>query len=261
MLLLSSNDSDAAARNNEKLAKLARFVQLMAAPKRSFLKLIRNDEVLAILERILVRVFCREKEVTRTLTIHASNFKSLRHLRILKDLSVSGRMWIPLMDAADEEFSYIVSRMPENAKSLMCPLSSIFSLAVAQFHKISAGHSTKDWLDFLMEEDAARIIHDIDVKLILALSSFSRDVKDMMLVIPYYPSIDDDILNLMDEVELDKFLKEASEAIDDADKLAEFIREKAATAIERFLVSFFVGFGGVAIKSRQRTHTQSVPLP
>jgi chemotaxis regulatin CheY-phosphate phosphatase CheZ len=50
-------------------------------------------------------------------------------------------------------------------------------------------------------------------------------------------SIDDDILKLMDEVKLDKFLKEASEAIDDADKLAEFIREKAATAIERFLVS------------------------
>ena len=50
-------------------------------------------------------------------------------------------------------------------------------------------------------------------------------------------SIDDDILNLMDEVELDRLLKEASEAIDDADKLAAFIREKAAAAIERFLVS------------------------
>lgn len=49
-------------------------------------------------------------------------------------------------------------------------------------------------------------------------------------------SIDDDILNLIDEVELDKFLKEASEAIDDADKLSEFIRVKAGTAVERFLV-------------------------
>lgn len=169
------------------------------------------------------------------LTIHACNFKSLRHLRILKDLSVSGKMWIPLLDAADEEFSYVVSRMPENAKEFMCPLSSIFSLCVAQFHKIIAGHSTKDWLDFLLEDDGVRIIHELDMKLILAMSSFSRDVKDMMLVIPYYPSIDDDILNLMDEVELDKLLKEASEAIEDADKLAAFIREKAATAIERFL--------------------------
>jgi hypothetical protein len=42
---------------------------------------------------------------------------------------------------------------------------------------------------------------------------------------------------LIDEVELESFLKEASEAIDDADKLAEFIREKAAIAVERFVVS------------------------
>ena len=50
-------------------------------------------------------------------------------------------------------------------------------------------------------------------------------------------SLDDDILKLIDEVELESFLKEASEALDDANKLAEFIREKAATAIERFVVS------------------------
>lgn len=81
----------------------------------------------------------------------------------------------------------MVSKMPENAKEVMCPLSSIFSLCVAQFHKISAGHSTKDWLDFMLEDDGVRIIHDIDMKLILALSSFSRDVKDMMVVLPYYP--------------------------------------------------------------------------
>ena len=50
-------------------------------------------------------------------------------------------------------------------------------------------------------------------------------------------SLDDDILKLMDEVELESFLKEASEAIDDAGKLAEFIRDKATMAIERFVVS------------------------
>ena len=49
-------------------------------------------------------------------------------------------------------------------------------------------------------------------------------------------SIDDDILNLMDEVNLDEFLKEAANAIDNPDKLAEYIREKATIAIERFLV-------------------------
>jgi hypothetical protein len=51
-----------------------------------------------------------------------------------------------------------------------------------------------------------------------------------------YISIDDDILNLMDEVNLDEFLKEAASAIDNPDKLAEYIRDKATIAIERFLV-------------------------
>jgi hypothetical protein len=50
-------------------------------------------------------------------------------------------------------------------------------------------------------------------------------------------SIDEDILNLMDEVDLDEFLREASDAIDDPEKLTQFIREKATVAIERFLVS------------------------
>lgn len=40
----------------------------------------------------------------------------------------------------------------------------------------------------------------------------------------------------MDEVDLDAFLREASEAIEDPDKLAEFVREKSTIAIERFLV-------------------------
>lgn len=41
----------------------------------------------------------------------------------------------------------------------------------------------------------------------------------------------------MDEVDLDEFLKEASDAFDDPDLLAQFIREKATIAVERFLVS------------------------
>jgi chemotaxis regulatin CheY-phosphate phosphatase CheZ len=54
----------------------------------------------------------------------------------------------------------------------------------------------------------------------------------------YLLSIEDDILNLMDEVDLDELLKEASEAIDDADRLSDFIREKSTIAVERFLVSY-----------------------
>jgi hypothetical protein len=185
-MAMSTNGS-AAARNNEKLAFLAHAVQWIASPRRSLLKLISGNDVLELLERILVRVFYNEELASRMLTIHASNFHSLRHLRLLKDFSVAGRIWMPLLDAADEEFSWVASRMPDNTKEFMCPLSSLFSLCVAQFHKIYGGDLSKDWLDFLLEEDAVRIIHDIDMKLILALESFSRDVKEMFVVLPYYP--------------------------------------------------------------------------
>lgn len=183
----SSATGSAAARNNEKLAVLAQLVQSIASPRRSILKVFRRDEVLELFERILVRVFCKEEKAARTLTIHAANFHSLRHLRMLKNFSVSGGIWIPLLDAADEEFSWLVSHMPDNSKEFMCPLSSLFSLCVAQFHKIGAGDLSKDWLDFLLEDDAVRIIQDLNMKLILALESFSRDLREMIEVLPYYP--------------------------------------------------------------------------
>jgi len=41
----------------------------------------------------------------------------------------------------------------------------------------------------------------------------------------------------MDEVNLDEFLREMSDAIDDPEKLSQYIREKATIAVERFLVS------------------------
>ena len=174
----------------KKLANLAIVVQLLAAPRKSLLKLFMLDGVLDILERILVRVFAKDEEASRMLAIHASNFYSLRHFRMLKDFTIAGKLWIPLLDAADAEFSWAVSRMPENAKDLMCPLSSLFSLCVVQFHKIGQGDLTKDWLDFLLEEEAMDIVHDINMKLILALESFSQDIKEMMVVLPYYPRYD-----------------------------------------------------------------------
>ena len=183
----SSRNRHAAARNNEKLATLAMTVKLIAAPRRSILKLFLDVGVLDVFERVLVRVFHKEDVASRMLSIHASNFHTLRRFRMLKDFTIAGKMWIPLLDAADAEFSYMVSRMPENAKDLMCPLSSLFSLCTLQFHKISDGDLTKDWLDFMLEDEAVSIIHDIDMKLILALESFSRDIKEMMVVLPYYP--------------------------------------------------------------------------
>lgn len=59
----------------------------------------------------------------------------------------------------------------------------------------------------------------------------------MTLTIVYTRSIEDDILNLVDEIDIDAFLREAAASLDDPDKLSDFIREKTAIAIERFLVS------------------------
>jgi hypothetical protein len=182
-----SNGGGAASRNNEKLALLGQALRSIASPLRSLLKIFVQPSVLDLFERILVRVYCREEQASRILTIHASNFHSLRHLRMLKDFSVAGKIWIPLLNAADEEFSCVVTQLPENSKEFMCPLSNLFSLCVAQFHKINAGDLSKDWLDFLLEDDAVRIIDDIDMKLILSLEQFSRDIREMMEVLPYYP--------------------------------------------------------------------------
>lgn len=115
-----ANNGGAAERNNEKIVLLAQIVQWIAAPRRSVLKFFRDDNVLELFERILVRVFRKEELASRMLMIHASNFQSLRHFRMLKDFSTSGRLWIPLLDAADEEFSWMAAHVPESAKGFMC---------------------------------------------------------------------------------------------------------------------------------------------
>jgi hypothetical protein len=61
----------------------------------------------------------------------------------------------------------------------------------------------------------------------------------------------------MDEVDLDEFLKEAADAIEDADKLSEFIREKTIIAIERFLVSLVFVCSGCACA----TYTNAMTWP
>ena len=179
-------NGNAAARNNEKLAHIAMAIQCFAAPRRSLLRLLVEDWVLDTLERVLVRVFDKEQVASQMLSIHASNFHTLRQFRMLKDFTIAGKFWMPLLDAADAELSFVVSKMPPSAQEYMLPISSLFSLCIVQFHKISEGDLTTDWLDFLLEDDAVNIIHDIDMKLILALESFSRDVKEMMVVLPYY---------------------------------------------------------------------------
>eukprot|EP00546_Thalassionema_frauenfeldii_P003631 CAMPEP_0178935276 /NCGR_PEP_ID=MMETSP0786-20121207/24431_1 /TAXON_ID=186022 /ORGANISM="Thalassionema frauenfeldii, Strain CCMP 1798" /LENGTH=1600 /DNA_ID=CAMNT_0020613357 /DNA_START=111 /DNA_END=4914 /DNA_ORIENTATION=+ len=225
----------AADRNQEKLAYFAKFLKWLASPARSLLRLIKHDSTLEILQGILIRVFRNDPAASQMITIHASNMTTLRDLRMLSDFAIFGKVWKPLLEAADEEFVWAVSRMPESSREVMDPLSQLFSLGVAQFHKVGGSDLTSDWMDFLLQEEAIKLIHEIDVKLILAVESVSKDFKDVMVVLPYYPSIDDDILNLMDEVNLDEFLREASNAITDSDRLAEFIQEKTSLAIQRFL--------------------------
>ena len=231
----SNQDENAAARNNQKMVQLAKVLKWIASPRRSVLKFLQSTYVMELLERVFVRVFKDEPVASRMITIHASNIHTLRQLRMLKDFTIAGKLWIPMLDAADEEFSWAVSTMPDNVKDVMVPLSKLFSLCVAQFHRIGSGDLTADWLNFLMQDDAVKLIHELDEKLILDLESFCKDIKQVMVVLPYYPSLDDDILNLLDEVDIDEFLREASEAFVDTDKLTIFLREKTTLAIERFL--------------------------
>jgi hypothetical protein len=183
----TSRSNGAADRNNEKIAQFLMAIQLFAAPRKSLLELFLKESVLEMLERIFVRAFSKDEVASRMLNIHCSNFQNLRQFRMLKDFTIAGKLWIPLLDAADEEFSWAVSKLPANAQEYLSPISSLFSLCVVQFHKMDEGDLTKDWLKFLMDEEAADIIHDLDMKLILALEQFSRDVRDTMVVLPYYP--------------------------------------------------------------------------
>ena len=50
-------------------------------------------------------------------------------------------------------------------------------------------------------------------------------------------SIDEDILGLIDEVEIDTILKEATEALIDEDRFAQYVGKKCTLAVSRFIVS------------------------
>ena len=178
---------NAATRYGKKIAALATTAQWMSSPRRAFLTVLRSDAVLELMERLLVRVFRHDSFASRMLTIHASNFKSLRQLRMLKDFTIAGKLWLPILDAANDELHWAVSNMPESARDLMVPLSQLFSLCVSQFHKLGDGDLTADWLKFLMEDEAVELINEIDVKIILAVEAACKEIKEVMVVLPYYP--------------------------------------------------------------------------
>lgn len=119
------------------------------------------------------------------INVYAFNFKSIRHLRTLNNMSIAGKLWETILDAIDEELTFATSEIPEQTKYFIEPIVKLFSLGVSQFHCIQSGGSTADWLDFLMEDEAIHIIQELDYKLIDSLESLCNDIKQVVQVLPY----------------------------------------------------------------------------
>jgi hypothetical protein len=183
----TNQNPEAAYRNGKKLTFLAKTLKLLATPSRSLLVLLTNNDILGILERILVRVFERDEEAPQIVNIYCWNLRTLRHLRLLSNMSLVGRIWSPVLDAADEEFAWATSMSPVQTQDYIVPLSKLFSLGVARFHEIQRADSkvSLDWIDFLVEEDAIQIIQELDAALLMFLKNFCDDMKEMLNVLPY----------------------------------------------------------------------------
>ena len=184
----NDKNQEAAVRSGKKITLVAKVLKLLATPGRSMLKLLMNNEVLEMIERVFVRIFEKENDASLTLNIYSWNFRTLRHLRILNNMAISGGLWAPVLDAADEEFTWAVSRTPAATRDYVVPVSKLFSLGVSRFHQLyhSDDVVSSDWLDFLKEDEAVKIIQDLDVALMLSLKNLCKDVQEMMQVLPYY---------------------------------------------------------------------------
>ncbi|KAL7550468.1 hypothetical protein ACHAWF_013694, partial [Thalassiosira exigua] len=225
----------AASRNGQKMVNFAKIMKIIASPGRSVMRLLTRDEVLSLFDRVLVRVFDKDPLCSTMINIYAFNFDSIRHLRTLNNMSIAGKLWETVLDAIDEELTFATSEIPEQTKYFIEPLVKLFSLGVSQFHFIQSGGSTADWLDFLMEDEAVEIIQDLDMKFIDSLENLCSDIKQVVQVLPYIKTIDNDILNLMDEFNFDAFLKEITDVLGDAEKTVAYITERSSVLVERFL--------------------------
>ena len=175
----------AASRNNQKLIQLAKLMNIVATPGRSFLRLLTHDEVLVLFDRVLVRIFEKDPKSSMIINIMAFNFDTIRHLRTLNNMSIAGKLWETVLDAIDEELTFAASEIPEQTKYFLEPCVKLFSLGVANFHNVQSGGSTADWLDFLLEDEAVTIIQEVDFKLIHSLEALCNDIKQVFQVLPY----------------------------------------------------------------------------
>lgn len=184
----NDRNQEAALRSGKKITIVAKILKILATPGRSILKLLMSNDLLEIMERVFVRIFEKENDASLTLNIYSWNFRTLRHLRILNNIAISGGLWAPVLDAADSEFTWAVSRTPTATRDYIVPISKLFSLGVARFHQLyqSEDNISTDWLDFLKEHEAVKIIQDLDAALMLSLKNLCKDVQEMMQVLPYY---------------------------------------------------------------------------
>ena len=219
------------------MINFAKLMKIIASPGRSIMRLLTYDDVLSLFDRVLVRVFEKDPLCSTVINIYAFNFDSVRHLRTLNNMPIAGKLWTTVLDAIDEELTFATSEVPEQTKYFLEPFVKLFSLGVAQFHLSQRGGSFADWLDFLMEEDAVKIIQDLDMKFIDSLETLCNDIKQVVQVLPYIKTIDNDILDLIDEFSFDLFLKEITDVIGDPEKSVAYVTERASILVERFLVS------------------------
>ncbi|KAL9189680.1 hypothetical protein ACHAXT_009355 [Thalassiosira profunda] len=225
----------AAARNSQKMVSFGKAMKILASPGRSLMRLLTNDGVLDLFDRVLVRVFEKDPICSQVINIYAFNFDSVRHLRTLNNMSIAAKLWETVLDAVDEELTFASSEISEQTKAFIEPCVKLFSLGVAQFHLIQSGGSNADWLDFMMEDEAVGILQEVDYMLIDSLEALCNDIKQVVQVLPYMKTFDHDILNLMDEFNFDIFLKEIGDIVGDAEKSLAYMTDRSAILVERFL--------------------------
>ena len=69
-------------------------MKIVASPGRSILRVLTTDEVLVHFDRVLMRIFEKDPHYSMVINIYAFNFESIRHLRTLNNLSVSGCLFV-----------------------------------------------------------------------------------------------------------------------------------------------------------------------
>ena len=161
------------------------FTKILATPKQTILKALASNEFQEICERIFVRVFQNNLSTSSSLNIYASSFRTLRELRILKDIQVAGVIWMQILQAANEELYWIVSQMPSNTRQYGAIISKLFTLGVMHFHLVVSGEAT-DWSEFFCGDEAGVLVRELDLKIVRLVESFCEDLQNAAALMPYY---------------------------------------------------------------------------